>query len=204
MLDQQTSQLTLRLQVTLFMDSVRNTLEKAGARLRKRALPRVAVIIKEQRAGFFPGSNFLALKSLSEDILIKTFRQRGFTVVGRPEALKAGLENQARSALEGSAVAALKFGKALDADMAVFGETEVNATESKDGESIEVTISVSLREMTNGAVVMEKSETGGGIYPDVLHGSVEAIQGVSRIIARDMAIAIESVWQTGREKKPGE
>ncbi|VAX24314.1 hypothetical protein MNBD_NITROSPINAE03-1614 [hydrothermal vent metagenome] len=192
--DHASGELTARLQVTLFLNPIRTALINGGARVRKRDLPKLVIIIKEQNADFMSESNFMLLSSLTEEILVRNFRQRGFLVADRNDARKAKLDKAVLQAINGDSDATAQVGRALEADLIILGETDVNVTPAEEGERVDVTISVTLRKMPDGASIVNKVEKGGGVYKKVLSGSVETIQSATRIIARDLAIAVMAKW----------
>jgi len=201
--DHLSEELTIRLQVTLFLNPIRQALISGGAQVKKRDLPKLVIIIKEQSAGFMSESNFLLLSSLTEEILVRNFRQRGFLVADRNDARKASLDKIVLSAINGDSDAAAAMGLALEADLIILGETDVNVTPADKGQRVDVAISVTLREMPDGASVIEKVERGGGVYAQVLSGSVKTIQSASRIIARDLAVAVMAKWSDIKERFNG-
>jgi len=201
--DHASGELTVRLQVTLFLNPIRKVLKNGGARVRKRDLPKLVIIIKEQNSGFISESNFMLLSSLTEEILVRNFRQRGFLVADRNDARKAKLDKVVLQAINGDSEAAAMVGRAFEADLIILGETDVNVTPAEEGERVDVTISVTLREMPDGASIIDKVEKGGGVYKKVLSGSVETIQSATRIIARDMAIAVMAKWSDIKERFNG-
>lgn len=195
--------LTARLQVTLFLNSIRKTLSKNGVKTKKRSLPKLAIIIKEQNAGFMSETNFLLFTSLTEEVLVKNFRQRGFLVADRNDARKARIESFVLRAIGGDGKAAAKVGRALEADLLILGKTEVNVGLVPEGENVEVIITVTLRRMPDGAALLEKMETGSGVYDEVLSGSLETIQSTAHIIARDLAVAVAGKWKDLKERSDG-
>lgn len=201
--DHASGELTVRLQVTLFLNPIRMALKSGGARVKKRALPKLVIIVKEQNAGFISENNFMLLSSLTEEILVKNFRQRGFLVADRSDARKAKLEQIVLSAINGDSKAAAMMGRALEADLIILGKTDVNVTPAENGERVDVVISVTLRKMPDGASIVKKVEKGGGVYSRVLSGSIETIQSTARIIARDLAIAVIVSWIDIKERLNG-
>ncbi|HEB72500.1 MAG TPA: hypothetical protein ENI77_07760 [Nitrospirae bacterium] len=197
--DHASGELTVRLQVTLFFNPIRTVLINGGARVRKRDLPKLVIIIKEQNADFMSESNFMLLSSLTEEILVRNFRQRGFLVADRNDARKAKLDKVVLQAINGDSDATAQVGRALEADLIILGETDVNVTPAEEGERVDVTISVTLRKMPDGVSIVNKIERGGGVYEKVLSGSVETIQSATRIIARDLAIAVMAKWSDLKE-----
>ncbi|VAX25956.1 hypothetical protein MNBD_NITROSPINAE04-1436 [hydrothermal vent metagenome] len=197
--DHASGELSIQLQVTLFLNPIRKVLINGGAQVRKRDLPKLAIIIKEQNADFMPDSNFMLLSSLTEEILVRNFRQRGFLVADRNDARKAGLDKIVLQAINGDSDATAEVGRALEADLIILGETDVNVTPAEEGERVDVTISVTLRKMPDGTAIVNKMEMGGGVYKKVLSGSVETIQSATRILARDLAIAVMAKWSDLKE-----
>jgi hypothetical protein len=201
--DHASGEITVRLQVTLFLNPIRTALTSGGAQVKKRVLPKLVIIIKEQNAGFISDNSFMLLSSLTEEILVKNFRQRGFLVADRNDARKAKLEQVVLSAINGDSKAAAKLGRELEADLIILGKTDVNVTPSDNGDLVEVVISVSLRKMPRGEVIVEKVEKGAGVYSRVLTGSIETIQSTAHIVARDLAIAVIVKWVDIKERSNG-
>lgn len=195
--------LAVRMQVTLFLDPIRKVLLNSGVRVKRRDMPKLVIVINELNAGFISENTFMLLSSLTEEILVRNFRQRGFVVADRNDVRKARLEALVMSAIKGDQKAAAQVGRALDADMLVFGTTEVNIETVPKGENVQVTISVALRRMPDGSQILEKVETGGGLFDKVLAGSVESIQSTAHIVARDLAVAVAGKWKDIKEQFNG-
>lgn len=196
--------LTVRMQVTLFLDAVRAALVSAGVGIKKHELPRLAVLIREQSAGLVPNGAFLMLSSRSEEIIARAFRQRGFPVADREEARKGELDKLSAAAVNGDALAAAAVGKALGADMMLFGDTVVTVMPASEGDIVEVSISVTVRKAPDGAVLLERVEVGKQVCQDILRGSLETIESTAQVIAKDLAIAVSGKWLEIREGADGE
>lgn len=194
--------LMARLQVTLFLDSLRKAARELGARMRPRALPKLMVIINERSESFVPGGDFLLLNSRSESILAGVFRDRGFQVVDRHD-IRGGPYGGAvaRAVEEGDHAAMAELGAAFDVDLAVFGRAEVAASPKAEGELVETVIRVSLFKPSEGEELVGREESAGGLYDDVLKGSLDTIEKAASRLASATAVDIKAAWRMIRERE---
>ncbi len=202
-IDHARGKLTARLQVTLFLDTIRGKVSVSGVRSKKRQLPKLVIIIKEQSSTFMSGDDLLLFASLSEEIIASNFRQRGFLVADRSDVRKAKLETESLAAINGDPLAAATVGKVLKADMALFGKTTVGTVPMGDGEGVEVVITVSIRKMPGGAMIAQRTQTGHNDDGDMLKASRETIQATARVISQDLALTVASKWRDLKELTDG-
>jgi len=201
--DHAQGKLTTRLQVTLFLDTIRAKISVSGVKSKKRELPKLVIIIKEESSTFMSGDDLLLFASLSEETIASNFRHRGFLVADRSDVRKAGLEAQSLAAINGDPLAAATVGKALRADMALFGKTKVGTVPMDDGEGVEVVITVSIREIPGGAMIAQKTQTGHNDDGNMLKASRETIQATAKVITQDLALAVASKWRDLKELTDG-
>ena len=194
--DNTSGSLKVRLQVTLFVDSLRNALRDAGAPLKRRDKPKLLIIIDEKSANLLASGNFLLLNSRSEEILSAFFRERGYQVADRATVRKTGLEAEAIAAVKRSDRGAIeKLWRAVGADMMLFGLMEVDARKTEDGEMVEAEITVSLFKAPGGVELIKRIETASGVYSDVLTGSLETTKTAAEAIAKGLALDVRSRWK---------
>lgn len=178
-----------RMQVTLFMDSLRRELAAGGARAAPRAaVPRLALIVREA-GGLAAQGNFLVFPSRGEEALGRALRQRGYPVAGREEARQAKLEQQVAAAMGGDVKAAAAVAEALGAQALALGEARVEAQAAPGGEKVKATITVALRD-ARGRALLTLSAEDEGVYQGVLQGSVAALRGAADKLAQDVADAV--------------
>ncbi len=194
-------QLKMRLQVTLFLSDIRTAINKAGLPTKRRDLPKILVIVDERNEEFFTGENFLLLKSVSEEVLSQSFRDKGYQVADRKNVVKALLGKTTLRAVEGDAGAIKSLNSILGADMMIFGKTVVKANPTAGGELVEAIVSLELVSGVDGKKIMYVQKLDSGIYGDVLAGTLESIQSASREAARSLLLAIPQKWKELRDKR---
>lgn len=194
-------QLKMRLQVTLFLSDIRTAINKAGLPTKRRDLPKILVIVDERNEEFFTGENFLLLKSVSEEVLSQSFRDKGYQVADRKNVVKALLGKTTLRAVKGDAGAIKSLNSILGADMMIFGKTVVKANPTAGGELVEAIVSLELVSGVDGKKIMYVQKLDSGIYGDVLAGTLESIQSASREAARSLLLAIPQKWKELRDKR---
>ncbi len=196
--DQDTKMVTLQMQVTLYLDAIRAALDDAGVMTKRRDLPKLLILIKEQSAGFATDDNFLMLTSLSEEILVTDFRNKGYLVVDRSDVRSANMEAEALKALAGDRTAAARVGRFLQADILVIGKTRIDATRSSSGELITAITDIVLRGMPKGRALYSISQRAEVLHSDILSGSMQSIQAAVKKLSKDLAATIPGKWESAR------
>lgn len=191
--------LTTRMQVTLFLDTIRNIVRGQGVKLKRRELPKLMIIMDERTAGFSPGENFLLSKSESEETLAELFRERGYQVVDREEVKEANLEDQTISAMKGDKKAVASLAGKLEVDLLALGRTEVSVTPSSRGEKVEVIVTLALLQAPGAEKLVRRMDKAEGVYDDALEGSLETIRKAARSVGRELALDVKSKWREIKE-----
>jgi len=201
--DPEGEKLTVRLQTTLFLDSLRAALAEGGAPVRRRLLPALLIIVDERSMDFFTSPNFLLLNSLSEEILTRNYRDRGYRVVNRMQVREAALDKAVMAAMKGDNDTLEGLAGRLKVEMILFGRTEVTVASSAVAGD-EVTTSVTLRLLApDGSQLAEQKETYGAVYDDPLKGSVETITTAAEKVAREIAVTTPRVWKELNRRRGG-
>jgi hypothetical protein len=195
--DAEAGLLTVRMQITLFADTLRRDLTAAGLGVRRRALPKVAVLIDEQSMQFINAPDFLLLNSLSEEIVVGAYRDRDYQVADRTDIRKLGVAALALAAHRGEVDAVRRLAERLAVDLFVFGKTVVTATPVGSGENVTATVEVRVVAADGrGLTRYDAAETG--VWGDVIEGSVAAIRGAATGVTKELTLTTPRLWsETG-------
>ncbi len=193
-IDRENGTLTVRLQVTLFLDSIRSAVENVGIGVKKRVLPNVLVIMDEQSEELFANTNFLLLNSMSERIMAQAFSSRGYLTVQRKEIREGGADELVVSAFEGSLSALVELHDKLGTDLFAFGTTKVEVEPSGEGNSVKATSRVRLYS-TKGKMLAAFGQEATGEFEDALKGSLDTINAAVDALAKELTLQTPRIWK---------
>ncbi|VAX17890.1 hypothetical protein MNBD_NITROSPINAE01-1075 [hydrothermal vent metagenome] len=194
--------LEVRLQVTLYLDDLRHAIRAAGITPKKRNLPKLLILIEEKTTGLFTESNFLLLKSISEEGLSKGFQDRGYQVVDRRAIRKAHMGKTALNAVNRNKDAIQKLGAFFEADLILFGKTEVLANKTEKGEHVMAVINLSIIS-AGGQTIASFREEDDGTYSNVLNGTQGTISSATKKVERALSRSLQKKWRELKEKSDG-
>ncbi len=194
--------LELRLQVTLYLGDLRHAIRGAGITPKKRNLPKLIILVEEKTTGLFTENNFLLLKSISEEGLSKGFQDKGYQVADRRAIRKAHMGGIAINAVNRNREAIQKLGAFFEADLILFGKTEVLANKTEKGEHVIAVINLSILS-ADGQTIASFREEDDGIYDNVLNGTQNTISSATKKVERTLSRAIPKKWRDLKDKSDG-
>lgn len=193
------SKVTVRLSLTLFIGELRSRLRSAGLSIRKRDMPSLLVIVDEQTSSFFSGTDFLVLDSDSEDLLATALRDRGYKVYGRQRVRELGLKKDVLKAFRGGDKTLYSaISEKIDADLVLFGKSDIDSIASSLGEDISVDYSIDLFS-PDGKDLYSKHTSASGTYAGEADGSKRLIEVCIDQIIREMAVRIPRLYKAATE-----
>lgn len=191
------SRLTVNLQVTLFLDSVRTQLRRLGVQVKRPPLPNLLILIDEKNANIISNPNFLLFNSLSEDLISRAYRQRGYAVSNRMNIRRVNIGAVALQAFSKDQLAMSAIRRTFETDLFIFGATEVDVEKIDNRNNVTATVSASLIG-TDGSTLATYESRAKGVYIDPLQGSLELIRTACAQIIRDMSVETPRIWRESK------
>jgi hypothetical protein len=198
-IDLASSAVTVKLQVTLFLDDMRATLSQSGVSVKKRPLPSLVVIIEERNAEFYGNADFLILNSQSEDQLSVAFEERGYAVANRIDIRRRNMNSVAISAFKGDANAQAVMQRTFESDLFLFGVTDVSVQNAGQSSDVTVTMTATLYG-ANGRPLNRYEGRAAGSYFDSLGGSHELIKEATDQIIRNLTVETPRLWKEAQQR----
>ena len=193
-IDPDGQRITINMQITLFLDSVRTALRQGGVGVKRPPLPNLVVLVDEKNAEFFSNPNFLMLDSLSEDILSRAYEQRGYAVFNRTNIRDANMSSVALDAYSRKRTSLMQLRRALEADLFVFGSTEVLVEKEEDHSVVTAHVTADIVD-SNGETLATYTNEASGTFLDPLSGSLELINVACSKLIQKMTVETPRIWR---------
>jgi len=167
--DEQTGLYTVALELTLFYDYLRKTLNEAGLTVEGGSRLKVVVVIDERTISAVPDSGFLLLPSATEESIKESVGRLGYYIIDRKQIRALKDDGRVLKAVRGDTDSLLWLGGQFDASYIIAGSARSKSHPS-DGTNppwVEGEIDAAVYDGRNGAVlwrdqVVERLESGSG------------------------------------------